>query len=741
MLNWKAVKKTRRPSAMRLRNRWFGLEPLESRTLLSVSPSMIDLDTESVSSPGALVQIGDVAFFAAYDTSNGRELWVTDGTPDGTELLKDIYSGSDSSYPRNMTEFNGELYFVADDGDNGAELWKSDGTTEGTVLVADLAPGEGYQYPYGDGPYQSTPSYLTVSNGKLFFSAFDPTYGKELWVSDGTEEGTLQVKDIYEGTYTDSYGTYPNSSSPQDLIDVDGTLFFTADDGSNGRELWMSDGTEDGTVMVKDIYSGTYATYSNYYYTGQSPKSSSPAQLTAFDGELFFIAEDETNGMELWKSDGTEDGTVLVKDIASGTTSAFTTGSPLLVVGDLLFFAADDGTHGDELWVSDGTSDGTELVKDIHSGSEGNVSYYAGFTAVGDTLFFSADDGSNGKELWKSDGTESGTVLVADINPGDDDYGYANPSYPYYMKEVDGILYFSATDGSAGRELWMSDGTSEGTVLVYDTMSGLEGIYPTQLAAVGGNILFCGYDTDGRELFYLDPDQIDSNTVQLTICVDSEMVTIPVDIGVDSSGETASVYTADENGTLVFKSTTTLGDFFEIWQTDAGLAGNNSDAVFSADELLGYAADTTNTVQMFVNGEISTEFEDYTLQGDDQIVLVYGSNPVISLNTNFGAIVIELFEEDTPGTVENFLDYVNDGDYLNSFFHRSVEDFVIQAGGFTTTSTTFTSVSQFSSVSSDGTIENEPGISNLRGTIAMAKVSGDLDSATSQFFVNLSDEK
>lgn len=740
MFSWKTVRKMRGRSGPRPRNRWLGIEPLECRTLLSVSPSMIDLDADSVSSPGPMVQIGDVAYFAATDTDHGRELWITDGTADGTELLKDIYSGTTSSYPGNLTEFNGELFFVADDGVNGAELWKSDGTTEGTVMVADLTPGEGYQYPYGDGPYQSLPNNLTVSNGKLFFCAEDPTYGNELWVSDGTEAGTVRVKDIYEGTYTDSYGTYPNSSDPQNMVDVNGTLFFTADDGTNGRELWKTDGTESGTVMVKDIYSGTSASYSYYYYYGQVPNASSPEQLTAFDGQLFFLAEDETNGMELWKSDGTESGTVLVEDIASGTTSAFTDSSPLLVVGDLLFFAADDGTHGDELWVSDGTSAGTDLVKDINSGSEGNLSYYAGFTAVGETLFFAADDGSNGKELWKSDGTESGTVLVADVNPGDDDYGYPNPSYPYYMKAVDGILYFSAANATSGRELWMSDGTTEGTVLVCDTIAGTEGVYPTQAETVGGNLLFSGYDTDGRELWYLDLDEIGSSTAQLTVYVNSEMVTIPVNIGVESSGETASVHTADATGTLVLESTATLGDFFEIWRTDAGLAGNNSDATFSADELFGNAADTSNTVQMFVNGEISTEFEEYTLQNEDQIVLVFGSNPVLSLNTNFGPLVIELFEEATPGTVENFLNYVNDGDYLNSFFHRSVEDFVIQGGGFTTTSATFTSVSQFSSVPSDGTIENEPGISNLRGTVAMAKVGGDPDSATSQFFVNLSDD-
>jgi VCBS repeat-containing protein len=234
---------------------------------------------------------------------------------------------------------------------------------------------------------------------------------------------------------------------------------------------------------------------------------------------------------------------------------------------------------------------------------------------------------------------------------------------------------------------------------------------------------------------------------RLSIWVDSAEVTVPASIGVNSSGTNLSqVHTDGSDGTLVVEpigsetlGDVTLGDFFDTWRTNAGVAGTNSNAVLSSTQLLANVADTTNTVQMFVNGEISTAFEDYVLQADDQIVLVYGSNPVVSLNTNFGPIVMELFKEDTPITVDNFLNYVNDGDYTNSIFHRSDPDFVIQGGGFTTSSEYFSSTSQFTEIDTDDAIENEPGISNLLGTVAMAKISGDADSATSQFFVNLGD--
>jgi len=103
------------------------------------------------------------------------------------------------------------------------------------------------------------------------------------------------------------------------------------------------------------------------------------------------------------------------------------------------------------------------------------------------------------------------------------------------------------------------------------------------------------------------------------------------------------------------------------------------------------------------------------------------------MQTPFGAVEIELFDEATPGTVANFLKYVNDGDYANSFIHRSVPDFVVQGGGY------FFVGPGAEPILTNAPIKNEPGISNVRGTIAMAKQAGDPDSATSQWFFNLED--
>ena len=197
----------------------------------------------------------------------------------------------------------------------------------------------------------------------------------------------------------------------------------------------------------------------------QPGRASTPASLTTpspaispkWAESLFFSADDRINGRELWKTDGTEAGTVLVKDINPGSSySGFpydSHPSSLTAVGGTLFFTADDGTTGQELWKSDGTAEGTVLVKDIRPGSS-NYGYPYGsdayeLTAVGGTLYFTANDGVHGQELWQSDGTEAGTVLVMDIRPGGDG------SSPDYLAFVNGALFFAANDGRNGLEPWI----------------------------------------------------------------------------------------------------------------------------------------------------------------------------------------------------------------------------------------------------------------------------------------------
>jgi ELWxxDGT repeat protein len=88
--------------------------------------------------PIGLRNIGAVLFFTAFDGTNGRELWVSDGTDPGTVLVEDIRPGAFGSDPRHLTPLGDIVLFTADDGVSGAELWKSDGTAAGTAMVKDI---------------------------------------------------------------------------------------------------------------------------------------------------------------------------------------------------------------------------------------------------------------------------------------------------------------------------------------------------------------------------------------------------------------------------------------------------------------------------------------------------------------------------------------------------------------------------------------------------------------------------
>src|SRR5690242_1585476 len=201
-------------------------------------------------------------------------------------------------------------------------------------LVSDINPGAG----------SSSPDFFTHVNGTLFFVADDGTHGLELWRSDGTAAGTTLVKDIDPNPQEGSGIGGPGSAGVGGLVNVNGTVFFAASDGTNGVELWKSDGTDAGTSMVKDIAAG----------------SSTPLHLTNVGGTLFFTADDGTHGRELWKSDGTAAGTTMVDDINPG--AAGSNPVELVDMGGTVYFHADDGVHIDALWRSDGTAGGTTLV-------------------------------------------------------------------------------------------------------------------------------------------------------------------------------------------------------------------------------------------------------------------------------------------------------------------------------------------------------------------------------------------
>jgi len=219
-----------------------------------------------------------------------------------------------------------------------------------------------------------------------------------------------------------------NAMNWSDSAALGGYLYFSANDGTHGYELWRTSGTT--TEQVEDI---------------RIDGSSSPSNLTAFNGYLYFGANDGTHGHELWRTNGTT--TELVFNINPTNEGLGLDGSDpgyFTALGDYLYFRAYDATHGRELWRTDGTT--TTLVEDINLANSGADSSNPGdFTVLGDYLYFVADDDAHGYELWRTNGTT--TELVMDINTGT---GGADSSNPSDFTALGAYLYFHADDDPHG---------------------------------------------------------------------------------------------------------------------------------------------------------------------------------------------------------------------------------------------------------------------------------------------------
>ncbi|MCX7592565.1 MAG: pre-peptidase C-terminal domain-containing protein [Fischerella sp.] len=319
------------------------------------------------------------------------------------------------------------------------------------------------------GAGSSNPDNLTALGSTLYFTANDGTNGNQLWKSDGTGAGTQRLTTVN-----------PSGFNPDNLtVFGSSKLFFTANDGTNGTELWVYNGTT--AQMVSNINPGA--------------GSSNPSNLTVVGSKLFFTANDGTNGTELWVYDDTTATVSFVKDIYSGATGSNPT--RLTAFNGKLYFAATDATNGTELWSSNGTAAGTTLVKDIQIG--GLSSSPGNLTVVGSSLYFTADDGTNGVELWKSDGTTAGTISLTNLN---------SALGPTYLTAVGTTLFFvTDSNGDFQQELWKSNGTAAGTVRVKSNLAVAPniGFGPSNLAAVGNILYFTTPDSaTGLELWRSD---------------------------------------------------------------------------------------------------------------------------------------------------------------------------------------------------------------------------------------------
>jgi ELWxxDGT repeat protein len=497
------------------------------------------VETLPITYPLEVLSTGTEAFFDISAFPNERQLWKTDGTTAGTVLVHDFAAGPGSSGPLAQAALGGALIFSAQTSEHTAPLFRSDGTAAGTRILSDEAsfargfaqvgsrlffassawepiPGTsllefvpngrwstngtgstsriagqvisyeplavlGNRLLFAGGnsataasgsdvelwssdaasarrvkninPFQvpgfhflcleadSAPSAGAVignsGSGLFVFAAEDGINGRELWVSNGTRAGTRLVADINPQRLPfppagdcDDRASTGISSSPADFVAYRGGAIFTADDGVHGRELWITNGTAAGTHRIRDLRPGT--------------QSANPHDLTAFRGAVYFIASTQAKGEALWRTDGTAAGTIRVDDLLIGTLPSWA--RDLTVAGDQLFFAATNESTGPELWASRGDAASTHLVTDLRPGAPG--SYPQELTAVGNAVVFAATDGAHGFEPWRSDGTAAGTRLLGDINPGVD------ASSPGPFTRAGGFVFTGAYDAEHGREPW-----------------------------------------------------------------------------------------------------------------------------------------------------------------------------------------------------------------------------------------------------------------------------------------------
>ena len=496
------------------------------------------------SSPQHLTSLGHQLFYAGSEVSGGSEPYVSDGSVAGTHRIMDIFRGSIGSDPTPLTIFGDKVIFqLGYAPDTASSIWTSDGTRRQTLPLVN------YWFRPG------VTNKFVPFNGKLLFigQLGPPGSADAIWQTDGTPEGTALFADIPSGF----------ASGGADLTVFNGKIYFP--DGSaltpaSGRELWSADGSSKDPQLL-DLDPG--------------PGDSGPGGLYVSNGRLYFTANDGIHGYEPWVSNGTAAGS---KPLCDCNPIVTTPDSGAIVIANLVsraLISANDGVHGIELWITDGTTANTKLVKDINAGS--GSSNPATAMVMGGIAYFSADDGVNGNELWRSDGTPAGTYMVADIAPGQvippvcDGRNYCPPppnpappasSDPYitpiasYAIAANGLIYFSASDVTHGRELWRTDGTTTGTRMVADLAPGQTGSSIQFLGAVGSRVFVCAYTGASAPQLY-----VTDGTAQGTNLVTTR-------VGCEASYTGPAVM----NG-IVYFSGSADNQVRELWRTDGTDAG------------------------------------------------------------------------------------------------------------------------------------------------------------------------
>jgi ELWxxDGT repeat protein len=272
-------------------------------------------------------------------------------------------------------------------------------------------------------------------------------------------------------------------------------LYFSAGDATHGVELWRSDGTAEGTVRLTDVCPGRC--------------DSNPSEIEVAGGRIFFLADDGVSGRELWQSDGTPGSERRVRDLCPGPCSA--NPAKLAALDDpLLFLATGADGRQRQLWRSNGARRGTVAVKTVCALEPGltDCVSFEGLRRAGRFVFFGISAGGAGLDLWRSDGTAAGTQALRDL-PG----GAAIPPAETLPFSLGSFGIFLTRDA-----FWRTDGTAEGTSQVApfgDLVSGGGGPIRTLPLAAWNGALYAAVIPQGRPVVLVRTDGTAAGTTVL----------------------------------------------------------------------------------------------------------------------------------------------------------------------------------------------------------------------------------
>ncbi|HEY9489391.1 MAG TPA: hypothetical protein VIQ51_13695, partial [Chryseosolibacter sp.] len=391
------------------------------------------------------VEAGDLVYFF----SEG-DLWRTDGTTEGTILLKNVSAVGASGF----AEFKGMAFFHT-----SRALWRSDGTSAGTIPLISSA--------------LTNIQLLAITDSYLFFTALNPATGSELYRTDGTTSGTVMIKDVNPGI---------DSGFRRALAVVGNHFFFAGNDGVNGTEPWKTDGTAQGTVMIKDINPGAADGF------GSETNPFSFVNAFSFNDRFYFTGYTEEHGLEPWVSDGTEQGTHILKDIVSGQESPDRIQFVIAHNGFLYFLVFNNLTTFEsgpaDLWKTSGSTSSTTRIQTL--GAEQMDHDYHSFLVYHDKVYFFDRTNFFSDNLWVTDGTAGGTNTFFDLITIDGSISFFDVANDY--------LLFTATFEGTPTGFYRSDGTAAGTEVFTQFKSGSYLRFPRDITKVGDFVFYADHD-------------------------------------------------------------------------------------------------------------------------------------------------------------------------------------------------------------------------------------------------------